>query len=186
MLLASKTDCAALVRQHQLMRFCRLQASVLFGDVAPSGRLPMTWPFNNYTTQIKASNMGLREFPGRTHRYITVPVLFKFGYGLSTTEWAHTITTRSPPEVSGAAELIKSVQPATAVAVTAANIGQVSSAHVVLLFGTPPPTDSAGAMPAVPQRVLIGFERLPVVKSGAVATLLIDPVARLSLSDHQV
>lgn len=57
-------------------------ANVLWGTRPPTGRLPMTWPFNNFTKQVHESDMRMRPehgFPGRTHRYSQVPALFEFG-----------------------------------------------------------------------------------------------------------
>jgi hypothetical protein len=47
-------------------------ADVLFGDVAPGGRLPVTWHFQNFTMQSDFSDMSMRRWPGRTHRYLQV------------------------------------------------------------------------------------------------------------------
>jgi hypothetical protein len=34
--------------------------------------------------------MSVQGFPGRTHRYVQVPVLFPFGYGLSYSLFTYT------------------------------------------------------------------------------------------------
>lgn len=60
-------------------------ADVLFGDVNPAGRLPVTFPrsaddlppFEDYRMQ------------GRTYRYFNGEVLYPFGYGLSYTTFAY-------------------------------------------------------------------------------------------------
>ncbi|MEN1783626.1 MAG: glycoside hydrolase family 3 N-terminal domain-containing protein [Bacteroidota bacterium] len=54
-------------------------ADIIFGDVSPSGKLPITFPqhvdqlppFNNYSMK------------GRTYKYMTKPPLFPFGYGMT-------------------------------------------------------------------------------------------------------
>lgn len=45
---------------------------MLFGDVSPTGRLPVTVYYNNYTSQISNSDMRMRPWPGRTHRFLQV------------------------------------------------------------------------------------------------------------------
>ena len=63
----------------------RAVASVLFGDVAPSGKLPVSFPksiddlppFNDY-------NMA-----GRTYRFSTKEPLYPFGFGLSYTTFQY-------------------------------------------------------------------------------------------------
>lgn len=70
-------------------------AEILFGDVAPSGRLPMTWP--RHAGQIPIAHNRLRS--GRpyeatekfTSKYIDMETKphFPFGHGLSTTTFAY-------------------------------------------------------------------------------------------------
>jgi beta-glucosidase len=63
----------------------RAVAKVLFGDVCPSGKLPLTFPrsldqlppFTNY------------DMAGRTYRYTTAEPLYPFGFGLSYTSFAY-------------------------------------------------------------------------------------------------
>ncbi len=63
----------------------RAVADVLFGDVSPSGRLPITFPrsvdqlppFEDYS------------MAGRTYRYMTAEPLYPFGFGLSYTRFAY-------------------------------------------------------------------------------------------------
>ncbi|KAG2501341.1 hypothetical protein HYH03_001131 [Edaphochlamys debaryana] len=58
-------------------------ADVLLGNAAPAGRLPVSWHYEWYTKLIAMTNMAMRPWPGRTYRYLQVPVLFPFGHGLS-------------------------------------------------------------------------------------------------------
>lgn len=134
-------------------------ANVLWGISPPSGRLTMTWPFANYTTQVSEASMAMRVWPGRTHRFIQVPVLFKFGFGLQYTEFEHSLVA-SP---AGTAD----TPPDRWIAkCNVTNVGDTASAHVALLFGVPPAnTGQNGRVSAsVPRQVLLGFERLGVIE----------------------
>lgn len=79
-------------------------ANVLYGDVAPSGKLPMSFPravgqeplyYNQFPTGRPPYNVDLTKGPDFgsrfVSRYIDVPndALFPFGYGLSYTEFAY-------------------------------------------------------------------------------------------------
>ena len=64
---------------------CQALAEILFGDVNPCGRLPVTFvladedlpPFEDYSMK------------GRTYRYIEKPPLYPFGFGLSYTTFEY-------------------------------------------------------------------------------------------------
>ncbi|MEH0152696.1 glycoside hydrolase family 3 C-terminal domain-containing protein [Limibacter armeniacum] len=60
-------------------------ADVLFGDVAPSGKLPITFPKN--VAQLPAYEDY--SMKGRTYKYMEKEPLFPFGFGLSYTEFEY-------------------------------------------------------------------------------------------------
>jgi beta-glucosidase len=120
-------------------------ADVLFGNVSPSGRLPITFyrsvdelpPFDDYA------------MTGRTYRYFTGKPLYPFGHGLSYSRFAY-------------AKLVVPRQAAVgapiAVSVEVRNAGAVAADEVVELYVT----DVTASAP-VPMRALKGFERVSLV-----------------------
>ncbi|KAK1302368.1 putative beta-D-xylosidase 7 [Acorus calamus] len=68
-------------------------AEVIFGEHNPGGRLPVTWYPESFT-KVPMTDMRMRPdpasgFPGRTYRFYNGPVVFKFGYGLSYSNYAY-------------------------------------------------------------------------------------------------
>jgi beta-glucosidase len=118
-------------------------AEVLFGDLSPAGRLPVTVyesvdqlpPFESY------------DMAERTYRFFTGAPLFPFGFGLSYTRFEYR-NPRIAPEVVRAGESVE-------VSVDVRNVGPVASDEVVQLYVT----DEEASVP-VPLRQLQGFRRI--------------------------
>ena len=118
----------------------RAVADVLFGDIAPAGKLPLTFPksldqlppFDDYSMN------------GRTYRYMTEEPLYPFGFGLSYTRFAYRDLQITSPASSG-----------FDAAVTVENMGAVAADEVVQFYLSA--LDSK--LPA-PLSQLIGFHRL--------------------------
>ena len=62
-------------------------ADQLFGEQNKWGKMPVTMYPHEYINQQELTNFDMAKAPGRTHRYYTGETLFKFGHGLSLTEF---------------------------------------------------------------------------------------------------
>lgn len=118
-------------------------ADILFGDVSPSGKLPLTFPVS--TEQLPP--YGDYAMHGRTYRYSTVEPLFPFGFGLSYTQFTYhdlhlSKSTIAPGEV---------VQ----VTVSVTNTGNRAAEEVAQLYLT----DLEASVPT-PLYALKGFQRV--------------------------
>jgi hypothetical protein len=143
-------------------------ADVLTGSSAPAGRLPVTWYFANYSTQIDARSMDMRAWPGRTHRFLQVPVLYEYGYGLSYTSFVYRHLQLTPRSAPAAANRSASLE--------VFNAGSVASDEVVLLFSAFRPAGGPprGGASAHPRRDLLAFRRLRAVQPGQAVQLSFD------------
>lgn len=122
-------------------------ADVLYGDVNPSGKLPVTFPCR---LRDNPSYLSFRSERGRIlygedvyvgYRYFEkkgVAPAFPFGHGLSYTTFsrAELCITTVPEQIA----FSESGEPITA-SVTVTNTGSVAGAEVVQLWVIPPPTD---------------------------------------------
>jgi beta-glucosidase len=117
-------------------------AQVLFGDLNPSGRLPVTFyrsvddlpPFDDY------------RMAGRTYRYFDGAVLYPFGHGLSYTQFEYS-DLQLPRRVHAGR--------AVEVAVTVRNAGERDGWEVVQLYLSDPESSAP-----VPRCSLQGFRRI--------------------------
>jgi beta-glucosidase len=118
----------------------RAVADVLFGDIAPAGRLPLTFPqsldqlppFDDYS------------MTGRTYRYMTAEPLYPFGFGLSYTTFAYGDLQITSPASSG-----------FEAAVTVENTGAVAADEVVQFY-----LKALDSKLTAPLSQLIGFQRI--------------------------
>ena len=137
-------------------------AAVLFGDVSPSGKLPVTFPraVGQIPLYYNHKNTGRPTGPDKyTSKYIDLPVtpLFPFGHGLSYTTFSYSDLRLSPPRISPAGTLRASV--------TLTNTGAREGAEVVQLY-----VHDEVASVTRPVRQLAGFRRVSL-KPGEARTV---------------
>jgi beta-glucosidase len=128
-------------------------ADVLFGDVSPAGRLPVTFyksaadlpPFTDY------------DMKGRTYRYFEGEPLYPFGHGLSYTRFEYS-GLRVDRATAAATD-------AVTVSLTVKNTGGRDGDEVVQLYAR-----AVSPKRPMPRRALRGFERV-VLKAGEAKTV---------------
>lgn len=131
----------------------RAVADVLFGDVSPAGKLPITFP------------KSLEQLPAfddysmnrRTYRYMTDEPLYPFGFGLSYSKFDYSELQLDQATLA--------VGDSLNVNLTLTNCGESDSAEVAQFYLT-----DLHASTIVPQHHLIGFERV-FLKAGESKTL---------------
>ena len=140
-------------------------ADVLFGDVSPSGHLPLTFyrsvndlpAYNNYNMQ------------GRTYRYFKGPVQYSFGFGLSYTTFAYQWQQRPAARYTAKDSISFTVQ--------VNNTGAMDADDVLQAYIQYPRTDR------MPLRELKGFKRVSVEKGSSQNVTITIPVKELQKWD---
>jgi beta-glucosidase len=116
---------------------------LIFGEVAPSGRLPLTFPAS--VGQLPAYDDYRMQ--GRTYKYMVEEPLYPFGFGLSYTKFQYSDIQLSARQVPGG----EGVE----VTATVSNVGQQPAEEVVQCY-----LSVLGATVDVPAYDLKGFQRV--------------------------
>jgi beta-glucosidase len=118
-------------------------ADVLFGDVSPSGRLPVTF-YKSVDQLPPFSDYGMK---GRTYRYFEGEPLYPFGHGLSYTRFDYS-DLKVDTDAAGASDEIS-------LSLAVKNAGARAGGEVVQLYVRPVTPDAGAAI-----KDLRGFERV--------------------------
>ncbi len=153
-------------------------ADVLFGDVNPSGKLPVTFPrrVGQIPFHYNHKNTGRPPTEERyTSRYIDLPSspLFPFGYGLSYTTYAYSDLQVATPRIKADGTL--------EVSATVRNTGQVAGEEIVQLYIR----DLVGSTTR-PVRELKGFQRISLAPGEEKKVRFALPADRLAFYNPQM
>ncbi|HVF15799.1 MAG TPA: glycoside hydrolase family 3 C-terminal domain-containing protein, partial [Steroidobacteraceae bacterium] len=140
---AQKNTSAILMAWYPGQRGGNAVADVLFGDVSPSGRLPITF----YKESEKLPAFDDYSMEGRTYRYFKGEPLYPFGHGLSYSTFEYSNLTLDRPSLSANGTLQATV--------TVKNVGKRTADEIVQLYVRP----VGSAIPRA-QQDLRGIKRL--------------------------
>ncbi|MDR3725425.1 MAG: beta-glucosidase BglX [Terracidiphilus sp.] len=145
-------------------------ANVLYGDVSPSGKLPMSFPrtvgqeplyYNQFPTGRPPTGIDISRPPSGEERffsrYIDAPnsALFPFGYGLSYSSFAYRDVKVSRTSIPLEQALANRSTPQLKATATVTNTGDRTATEVVQCY-----VRNLGASIEQPVRSLKGFERV--------------------------
>ncbi len=150
---------------------------VLYGDVSPSGKLPMGFPrsvgqeplyYNQFPTGRPAKNADLNLPPGPNTRFISRyldvanDALFPFGHGLTYTQFAYSDVKVSRTVLPLAEASRQTGGELVTVTATVKNTGTRTATEVVQCY-----VRNVGASLEQPVRALKGFERVTLQPGGS-------------------
>ncbi|XP_074589386.1 LOW QUALITY PROTEIN: putative beta-D-xylosidase 7 [Curcuma longa] len=149
---------------------------IIFGDHNPGGRLPVTW-YPQEFTRVPMTDMRMRAdpatgYPGRTYRFYTGKPVYRFGFGLSYSNYSYQFQAKSTTSIylnnsistttsgipiyqinSLRSITCRSLEFSATLSVT--NHGPMAGKHPVLLYSRWPSVEHGR-----PARQLIGFKSL--------------------------
>src|SRR5450432_2112997 len=140
-------------------------ADIIFGDVSPAGRLPVT--FYNSTEDLPAYENYAAK--GHTYRYYDGKLQYPFGYGLSYTSFSYGLIKKPM-----AAATIKD---SISFTVKVTNTGNYDGDEVVQVYIKYPPAER------MPIKELKAFKRIHIKKAGSAVVDFRIPVAELQKWD---
>ncbi|WP_295673229.1 glycoside hydrolase family 3 N-terminal domain-containing protein [uncultured Mucilaginibacter sp.] len=140
-------------------------ADLVFGDVSPSGHLPLTF----YKALSNVPDYSDYNMKGRTYRYYNGPVQYPFGFGLSYTTFAYEAK-------NGVKEKYKLKDTISAV-IQVKNTGAMDGDEVVQAYIEYPQIDR------MPVKELKSFKRVSVTKGGTQTVSIKIPVEELQKWD---
>lgn len=156
-------------------------AAVLFGDVNPSGRLPVSFPqsvghlpaYYNYLPTDKGyyNRKGTPNSPGRDYVFSNPASLYPFGYGLGYTDFGYSNLRVSDKEVSAGDTLF--------ITADVSNTGNREGKEVAQLYIR----DMVSSV-AVPVKQLQAFEKVSLEKGETKTIKFAVPVNKLSLHNQ--
>jgi beta-glucosidase len=125
-------------------------ADVLFGDVSPGGKLPLTFP-KSLEQLPPFEDYGMR---GRTYRYMTEEPLYPFGFGLSYSSFEYSALSLTQSKINIGEDLVMTV--------TVTNSGSQPAVEVSQFY-----LSDIEASVIVPVHKLVGFERVALQPGGS-------------------
>jgi beta-glucosidase len=140
-------------------------ADILFGDVSPSGHLPVTF-YKSFDDLPAYDSYALK---GRTYRYLTGEAQYPFGYGLSYTQFEYAWK-KQPVAPKKATDTLS-------FSVTIKNTGAYNGDEAVQVYVKYP------AIERMPLRELKAFQKLHVEKNGTALAEFKIPVSELQKWD---
>ncbi|WP_298739274.1 glycoside hydrolase family 3 N-terminal domain-containing protein [uncultured Chitinophaga sp.] len=143
----------------------RALADIVFGDVSPSGRLPLTF----YRSLSDLPDYKDYSVKGRTYRYFKGAVAYPFGFGLSYTSFDYTWS-EAPQKAYALKDTIR-------VSVNVKNTGAYDGDEVVQAYIQYPNLER------MPLKELKAFARVSVNKGGEATVTLSIPVSDLQKWD---
>jgi beta-glucosidase len=140
-------------------------ADIVFGDVSPSGHLPLTF----YKALSNVPDYKDYSMKGRTYRYYTGPVQYPFGFGLSYTSFAYSLKNEMKSKYK--------ITDTISVSIQVKNTGKMNGDEVVQAYIEYPQIDR------MPVKELKSFKRVSV-DTGADQSIVIKiPVKELQKWD---